>query len=122
MPVALPIEINNILKLIRIVSHWMFGLFLSGACLSFVMIFIVPLSVYSRWTSLPITIFTFLAALLTTVASVIATVLFVRHPLQTVKDHELLVNASQVIMRDVITAQTTLNIKATLGIQMFACE
>lgn len=94
MPVALPIEINNILKLIRIVSHWMFGLFLSGACLSFVMIFIVPLSVYSRWASLPITIFTFLAALLTTVASVIATVLFVRHPLQTVKDHGLLVNAS----------------------------
>lgn len=81
MPVALPLEINNILKLIRIVSHWMFGLFLSGACLSFVMIFIVPLSVYSRWASFPITIFTFLAALLTTVGSVIATVLFVRLPL-----------------------------------------
>lgn len=31
-------------------------------------------------------------------------------------------NAKQIIMRDVITAQTTLNIKATIGVQMFACK
>jgi hypothetical protein len=53
----------------------MFGLFLTGACLTFVMIFLVPLSVYSRWASLPLMILTFLAALFTTVASVIATVM-----------------------------------------------
>lgn len=45
----------------------MFGLFLAGACLTFLMIFIVPLAVYTRWASLPIVIFTFLSALMTTV-------------------------------------------------------
>ena len=78
----------------------MFGLFLAGACLEFVMIFLVPLSVFSRWATLPIMLLTFFAALCTTVASVIATVLFI-------------------IMRDVITQQTTLNIGASLGIKMF---
>ena len=73
--VALPSQVNQILDLIRLVSHWMFGLFLTGACLTFVMIFFVPLSVYSRWASLPLMIFTFLAALFTTVASVLATVM-----------------------------------------------
>lgn len=63
------------LKLVRIVSHWMFGLFLTGACLDFLMIFLAPLAVFSRWASLPLMIFTFLAALCTTVASVIATVM-----------------------------------------------
>ena len=46
----------------------MFALFLTGACLSFVMVFIVPCAVFSRWASLPITIFTFLCALFTTVS------------------------------------------------------
>ena len=73
--VALPVEIDKILELIRLVSNWMFGLFLTGACLSFVMIFIVPLAVYSRWASLPIMLFTFFTALVTTVASVLATVM-----------------------------------------------
>ena len=77
--VALPAEIGDILSLIRLVANWMCGLSLAGACLSFVMIFIVPLSVYSRWASLPIMIFTFLAALFTTVAAGIATAM-VRRP------------------------------------------
>ncbi|KAK5733155.1 hypothetical protein LTR17_009896 [Elasticomyces elasticus] len=99
--IALPAQINDILGLIRVVSHWMFGLFLSGACISFVMIFFVPLSVYSRWATLPIMIFTFLAALTTTVASVIATVLFV-------------------IMQNAITSVTQINIGAAIGVRMFA--
>ncbi|KAK3074792.1 hypothetical protein LTR53_002458 [Teratosphaeriaceae sp. CCFEE 6253] len=99
--IALPAEINNVLGLIRTVSHWMFGLFLSGACVSFVMIFLVPLSVFSRWATLPIMIFTFLAALTTTVASVIATVLFI-------------------IMKNAITSVTQINIGATIGAKMFA--
>lgn len=79
----------------------MFGLFLTGACLEFVMIFFVPFSVASRWATLPIMFFTFFGALCTTVATVIATVLFI-------------------IMKNVITSQNTLNIQASLGIQMFA--
>jgi len=99
--IALPAELNNILDLIRIVSHWMFGLFLTGACLNFLMIFIVPFSVVSRWTSFPIALFTFLGALFTTVATVIATVLFI-------------------IFTNTITSATQLNIRANIGTEMFA--
>lgn len=65
--VALPGQVTDILDLIQTVSNWMFALFLTGACLSFLMIFIVPLAVYSRWAGLPIAILTFLCALFTTV-------------------------------------------------------
>lgn len=64
------------------------------------MIFLVPLAVYSRWASLPLMIGTFLAALFTTVASVIATVMFI-------------------IMRNVVTQVEQLNIGASIGIEMF---
>lgn len=99
--IALPAQVDDILQLIRLVSNWMFGLFLTGACLSFIMMFIVPLSVYSRWATLPITIFTFITALVTTVATVIATVMFI-------------------IMQNAITSATQLNIGATIGVEMFA--
>lgn len=79
----------------------MFGLFLSGACLSFVMIFLQFVSVFSRWWAVLIMIFTFLAALLTTVGAVIATVLFI-------------------ILRNVLTSVAELNIGANLGTKMFA--
>lgn len=98
--VALPADINSILDLIKTVSNWMFGLFLSGICLDFLVIFLLPLSVFTRWLSLPLALITFLAALLTTVASVIATVMFI-------------------IMRNVITGATELNIRANIGTQMF---
>ena len=99
--VALPAQINDILDLIKTVSHWMFGLFLTAAPLNFVLMFIVPLSVFTRWASLPIAIFTFLGALITTVAAVIATVMFI-------------------IMQNAITSATQLNIKAEIGAEMFA--
>ncbi|KAF2720801.1 hypothetical protein K431DRAFT_225773 [Polychaeton citri CBS 116435] len=99
--IALPQQINEILDLIRVVSHWMFGLFLTGACLTFVLIFLQPLTVFTRWGTLPIMIFTFLAALFTTVATIIATVMFI-------------------IMENAVTAATQLNIRAQIGIQMFA--
>ncbi|KAH9818184.1 SUR7/PalI family [Teratosphaeria destructans] len=99
--IALPAEITQILGLIETVSHWMFGLFLAGVCLDFLMIFLVPLSVFSRWATLPIMIFTFLGALLTTVAAILATALFV-------------------IAQDALTSQKTLNIGASIGTEMFA--
>lgn len=88
------------LNLIRIVSHFMFGLFLAGLCAEFVLIFLLPLSIYSRWASFGIGLFTFLAALCTTVAAVIATVMFI-------------------IMQRAVTAVTQLNIGANLGTEMF---
>lgn len=79
----------------------MFGLFLTGACLSTVLIFLQPLATYTRWASFALTILSFLNALFITVAAVIATVLFV-------------------IMRNVFVQNTTVNIGAQLGTAMFA--
>jgi hypothetical protein len=78
----------------------MFGLFLTGTVLEFVMIFLTPLALYSRWASLATGTLTFLAALCTTVATVIATVLWI-------------------IFKNAMKSQTELNIGATIGIKMF---
>ncbi|KAG0652103.1 SUR7 family pun1 [Hyphodiscus hymeniophilus] len=99
--IALPADVNNILDLIRLASHFMFGCFLAGVCMNFVNIFITPVVLISRWWSFPIAVWTFLSALLTTAAAIIATVMFV-------------------IFRNVITSQAGLNIGGSLGIQMFA--
>lgn len=101
LTVALPADVTDILDLIRLVSNWMFALFLAGACLSTVMIPFVLITVYTRWAGLLVTIFTFLAALFTTVATVIATVLFI-------------------IMQNAVTSVDQLNIGAQIGTQMFA--
>lgn len=99
--IALPADINNILSLIRLASHFMFGFFLTGVCMNFVSIFITPVVLFSRWWSFPIAIWTFIAALLTAAATIIATAMFV-------------------IFRNVITSQAGLNIGASLGMDMFA--
>ena len=99
--IALPADINNILDLIRLASHLMFGFFITGVCMNFVSIFIAPVVLFSRWWSFPIAIWTFISALLTAAATVIATVMFV-------------------IFRNVITSQSSLNIGGSIGTQMFA--
>ncbi|KAH6674542.1 SUR7/PalI family-domain-containing protein [Halenospora varia] len=99
--ITLPAEVNNILDLIKIASHIMFGFFLTGVCMNFVNIFLAFLPLYSRWWSLPIAIWMFISALLTTAAAIIATVMFI-------------------IFRNVITSQEGLNIGASVGTQMFA--
>lgn len=99
--IALPADINKILKLIRIASNVMFGTFLTGVCMNFISIFITPIVIKSRWWSFPIAIWTFIAALLTTIGAVIATVMFI-------------------IFRNTITSQAGLNIGASVGTQMFA--
>ncbi|KAF2210450.1 hypothetical protein CERZMDRAFT_99509 [Cercospora zeae-maydis SCOH1-5] len=98
--IALPAEVNDILDLIRLVSTWMFGLFLTGLVLDFVVIFLLPLSVFTRWLSLPLSIITFIAAFLTTAAAIIASVMFI-------------------IMQQAITSATDLNIRASIGTHMF---
>ncbi|SMY29430.1 unnamed protein product [Zymoseptoria tritici ST99CH_1A5] len=98
--IALPAEINTILGLIRTISHIMFGLFLTAACLNFLLIPLVPLAIYSRWTNLPIAILVFIGALCMTGAAVIATVMFI-------------------IFQVAITRATQLNIRANVGVEMF---
>lgn len=98
--VALPADINKILDLIKIVSHLMFGFFLTGICMTFVSIFTTPIVLRTRWWSFAIAVWTFVAALLTVAATIIATVMFI-------------------IFKNVITSQPGLNIGASIGTQMF---
>ncbi|KAH7356742.1 SUR7/PalI family-domain-containing protein [Rhexocercosporidium sp. MPI-PUGE-AT-0058] len=98
--IALPAEITDILKLIRIASRVMFGFYLTGICMNFLSVFIAPIALKSRWWSLPLTIWTFIAALLTTAATIIASVM-------------------AIIFRNVATSQPDLNISASIGEQMF---
>ncbi|KAH6722286.1 SUR7/PalI family-domain-containing protein [Leptodontidium sp. 2 PMI_412] len=98
--IALPAEVTDILNLIKIASRVMFGFYLTGICMNFLSIFIAPIALKSRWWSFPLTIWTFIAALLTTAATIIATVM-------------------AVIFRNTLTSQPDLNISASIGRQMF---
>jgi hypothetical protein len=98
--IVLPADINDILELIRLASNLMFGFFLTGLLMNFVSIFLAPLAIYSRWWSLPLAIWTFITALLSTAATIIATVMFI-------------------IFRNTITSQEGINIGAELGNVMF---
>ncbi|KAI4630548.1 hypothetical protein J4E80_001486 [Alternaria sp. BMP 0032] len=99
--INLPADINDILDLIHLVSNWMFGLFLTATVLSFVLIFVMPISIYTRWLTLVVAILAFLNALFVTVASVIATVMFI-------------------IFRNTIGGVAELNISAEIGTTLFA--
>lgn len=101
-PVQLPSDLSDILNIIKVASQVMFGLFLAGTCLSFVLIFILWLSVTSRWTAVILGIISFINALCITAAAVIATVLFT-------------------IMKNVFASNTEVNIGAKIGTTMFAC-
>ncbi|KAI9701570.1 MAG: hypothetical protein M1836_001626 [Candelina mexicana] len=99
--IALPAEIINVLNIVKTASHYMFAFFVVGICLSFLSIIFMPFSIYSRWASLHTAFLSFLAALTTTAATIIATVMFI-------------------IFRNVFTAAQEVNIDAELGVQMFA--
>jgi hypothetical protein len=99
--VPFPTEVQDVLHILRIASQWMFALFLTGAVLSFLMIFLAPLALYSKLVSIPIVILTFLATLTTTVATVLGTVIFI-------------------IFRNAARSQTQINLGAEVGTYMFA--
>ncbi|KAF1811131.1 hypothetical protein P152DRAFT_80164 [Eremomyces bilateralis CBS 781.70] len=99
--VALPADILDVLDILNLASNWMFALFLFGTVVTFVMIFLVPLTVYSRWVSLVIGTLTVISMVAVVVASVVATVMFI-------------------IFRNSITQVAELNIDAEIGKKMFA--
>ena len=112
--IALPTEVIDILKIVRIASTWMFACFIVGIVLSFLCLFIAPMSFSKkpRWShkakriflrSLPITILTFAALLFTAAGAIIGTVMFL-------------------IFRNTFEGAADLNIQATLGIEMLAFE
>ena len=98
--IALPSEILTILTLLRIGQRLMFGFFLTGILLNFLLMLATPLAIRTRWFSLALSIFGGTAAILVTVAAVIAT-------------------AISVAFKVASTAQDQLNIKSDIGIRMF---
>lgn len=77
----------------------MFGFFLTGICLAFILIFLSPVVMLSRWWSLPLAIIAFIDTVLVTVASIIGTVM-------------------SVVAQIALTAQSELNLRADIGVQM----
>jgi len=59
--ITLPSQVIDILAILRIASQIMFGFFLTGCVMAFLLIFVSLPAVYSRWLSLPITLLSFIA-------------------------------------------------------------
>ncbi|KAL7623272.1 hypothetical protein AAE478_006953 [Parahypoxylon ruwenzoriense] len=97
--IALPSQVNDILNILRIASNIMFGFFLTGLVLDFILIFFAPIVLYSRWWSLPFCFFAFLATVLVLIASSLGT-------------------AMSLIFKYALTSQTELNVSADVGIKM----
>jgi hypothetical protein len=98
--IALPAQVTTILKLLRIGSQVMFGFFLTGTVLNFVLMLLSPLAIYTRWFSLVLSILSLVSAILVTVGAIIATVI-------------------SVAAKIALTAQDELNLSADIGIKMF---
>ncbi|KAL7936982.1 SUR7/PalI family domain-containing protein [Trichoderma chlorosporum] len=99
--IALPSEVVTILTLLRIGSQVMYAFFMSGIVLNFVLLFLTPLVLKSRWFSLLISLIGAVAGIVLTVAAVIATVI-------------------SVAAKIALTAQDQLNISCDIGVKMFA--
>ncbi|KAF4125735.1 SUR7/PalI family [Geosmithia morbida] len=98
--IALPSEVTTILKLLRLGSHIMYAFYTAGTVVNFVLMFVTPLVLRTRWFSLAISLLAFVSAILITVASVIST-------------------AITVVAKIALTAQDELNISADIGVKMF---
>lgn len=98
--IALPAQVLTILNLLRIGSHAMYGFFITGTVLNFVLLLGTPLVMRTRWFTLFISILGGLSGIILTVAAIIATVI-------------------SVAAKVALTAQDQLNIKANIGVRMF---
>ncbi|KAM7217844.1 SUR7/PalI family domain containing protein [Rhypophila decipiens] len=98
--IALPTAVITILDVLRITSQIMFGFFITGIVINFIMIFVTPLGVDSRWRSLPLGIVSFISSFLIVGASIVGTVI-------------------SIAFRIAATAQSDLNIHAEVGTRMF---
>lgn len=98
--IALPTEVITILSVLRIASQIMFGFFLTGAVLGFLLIFLSPMAVWSRWWSLPLAVVAFLEMMIVLAASVVGT-------------------AISVAFKYAAEAQSELNIHVEIGVKMF---
>jgi CBS domain containing-hemolysin-like protein len=98
--IALPTQVITILSILQLSSQLMFGFFLTAAVLTFCLVFLSPLTVRSRWVSLPLAILSFIVMALVLVASAIG-------------------SAISVAFKYAAEAQSDLNIRAEVGVKMF---
>ncbi|KAI0152777.1 SUR7/PalI family-domain-containing protein [Xylariaceae sp. FL1272] len=101
--IALPSEVNEILYYLRLVSHIMFGFFLVALILDFILIFLSPIVLFSRWWSLPMAILSFLAAALAIIAAGLGT-------------------AVSFVFKYALSSQPDLGVTASVGTKMLAFE
>lgn len=73
---SLPDSIVRYLEIIRLASQAMFVCFFSSTFSSFLCIFIAPLALYSRVASIPIAFFCLISALMTVLATCVATAMW----------------------------------------------
>ncbi|GAB1313927.1 SUR7/PalI family-domain-containing protein [Madurella fahalii] len=99
--IALPTQIITILSVLRISSQIMFGFFFTACILTFFLIFLSPFAVSSKWVSLPLAFTSFLSMMLALSASAVAT-------------------AISLAFKYAAEAQSELNIRAEVGVKMFA--
>ncbi|KAI0164288.1 SUR7/PalI family-domain-containing protein [Hypoxylon sp. FL1284] len=99
--IALPSDVNDILTILRIASNIMFGFFITSLVLDFVLIFVTPVVLYSRWWSGFFGFFALLATLLVLIASALGT-------------------AMSLIFKYALTSQTDLNVYVDVGTKMLA--
>ncbi|KAK4131368.1 hypothetical protein BT67DRAFT_486332 [Trichocladium antarcticum] len=97
--IALPTEVVTILTVLRITSQIMFGFFLTGTVLAFLLVPLSLLAIRSRWWSLPLGIASFLEMVLVLAASIVGT-------------------AISVAFKYAAEAQQELNIRADVGVKM----
>ncbi|RYP09669.1 hypothetical protein DL765_008369 [Monosporascus sp. GIB2] len=71
--IALPSQVNDVLTILRIASHIMFGFFLASAALNFILMLAAPVVVYSRIWSGPFSILALVSTILVLVASSLGT-------------------------------------------------
>lgn len=98
--IALPTQVVTILDVLRISSNIMFGFFLTGAVLVFLLLFLSPLATKSRWYSLPLALFALITNVLVGAACIVGSVI-------------------SFAFKYAATAQSDLNIHAYVGVKMF---
>ncbi|KAI0400246.1 SUR7/PalI family-domain-containing protein [Xylaria palmicola] len=101
--IALPSEVNDILNILRIASHIMFGFFLGSAVLNGILLVSSPCVLYSRWWSLPAGILAGLSTILVIVAAGLGT-------------------AIALVFQAALNSQPDLGVSASVGTQMLVFE
>jgi hypothetical protein len=97
----LPNEVNTILNLLKLGQQAMFGFFMTGIILNFLLLLATPLVLRSRLWSIPVSIVGGISGTFITAAAIIASIMSLG-------------------AKFALTKQEELNIRADIGVQMFA--